>query len=96
MNHKEITAHIRRRMKANGVNARVKMDEYCGTKVITVSVPNAAYVWSNEEAKEIAVCVMVNRLTGARGTPIDIAHEVSVLSGTTYASRHYEFHGVNA
>lgn len=89
--HKELANHIRNRLKAHKVPARVKMNDFCGKSVITIVTPSYEYRWSAEQAREIAICVQVNRLTGAQGSPIDIDNLTAVLQGTT--QQNFEFNG---
>jgi len=91
MNHKEMTAHIRNRLKAQNVPARVKMLDACGVRYVTIVTPTYEFRWNAEQAKAIAICVSVNKLTCARGMAIDIDHVAQVLQNTTQYD--FEFHG---
>lgn len=90
MDHKELTKHIRGRLKAHKVPARVKMNDFCGTAVVTIVTPSYDYRWSSEELREIGICAQVNRLTLSQGMPIDLAVMVQ-LTGLT--QHNFEFHG---
>ena len=92
MNHKEMTAHIRNRLKAHKLNARVKMSEACGIKYITVVTKNYGSSWTEQESREIAICAQVNGLTMAQGSEIDIENFVQT-SCFTGCQRNFEFHG---
>jgi hypothetical protein len=75
MNHKEITAHIRRRLAASGIKAKCKMAEACGLRSVEVVVPSYEARFTAEEIREIALIAKVNGLTGARGATINPEHE---------------------
>lgn len=67
MTHKEMTAHIRNRLKVMGVNARVKMNDFNGHRIVTVVVPVYEYRWTQEERDAILLVASVNGLTFIRG-----------------------------
>ena len=69
--HKQLTAHIRKRIKVVGVNARVKMgfgNE--GRKTITVCVPHYDARFTEEGIYQICHIAECNKLTYVRGLPI--------------------------
>jgi hypothetical protein len=70
MNHSEMTKHIRGRVKAAGIKARVYKDVSCGSEVIVVAVPNAETTFSDDEQYEIALIGLCNNLSYVRNTPI--------------------------
>lgn len=76
MTHKEMAAHIRKRLKVEGIKSRVRKYVACGTKYIAVSMDtdrfHNAREWSPEEAYMIGFIAKCNKLTGARGTEIDL------------------------
>lgn len=72
MNHKQMTAHIRSRIKAAGIKAKCKMQDYCGNQVISVDVPAYGIEFNAEEQREIRLIAICNKLTWARGMAIDI------------------------
>ena len=72
MNHKEMTAHIRNRIKAAGIKAKCKMQEYCGCVVISVDVPAYEVSFNEAEQREIRLIAKVNRLTFVRGMEIQL------------------------
>lgn len=69
MNHKEMTAHIRNRIKAAGIKARVKMQS---EGVVAVDVPAFNVIFSDDEQRKIRLIAQVNRLTWVRSMPINI------------------------
>lgn len=71
MDHKEMTAHIRKRMKAMKIPARVRMTDICGVEGIQVFVKKYGDKWTDAQRREIAICAKANRLTEARGSEID-------------------------
>lgn len=72
MSHKEITAHIRGRIKHAGIKARVRLYEACGSRFIQIAgiTPDAEF--TDEQQREIRIIAQVNGLTLSRGMPIDI------------------------
>lgn len=72
MDHKTLTAHIRKRIKVSGIEAKVKMQHYCGEQVIAVDVPNATAVFTESEQASIKLIAQCNHLTFARGLAIDL------------------------
>ena len=70
MNHKELTAHIRKRIKIAGIKARVAMQESCGDLVISVDVPKHDAEFSEEEQRAIRLIAKCNHLTRVRGMEI--------------------------
>lgn len=72
MNHKELTAHIRNRIKAAGIKAKCKMQEYNGCQVISIDVPEYNAEFSEEEQRQIRLIAKCNKLTFARGMEIDM------------------------
>ena len=78
MSHKELTSHIRNRIKAAGIKARVKMNADCGTKYITVVTPSFDARFTSEEIKTICTIAQCNKLTYVRnivtGKQIGRAH----------------------
>lgn len=77
MNHSEMTKHIRGRVKAAGIKARVYKDSACGSDYIVVCAPAADVVFSDDEQKQIALIGHCNNLTYVRNMPI-------VLDETTH------------
>lgn len=71
MNHKEMTAHIRNRVKAYGVKASVRKYSACGVQWIQVSVPSPGARFEESEIKQIALIAKTNGLTFARGLEVD-------------------------
>ena len=87
LTHKEITAHIRSRIKAEKIKARVDMFATCGVKYIRVFVPAHDAVFSEENQRTIRNIAKCNNLTRARGEEIDVERM------TDPQSMHFEFHG---
>jgi hypothetical protein len=76
MNHSEMTAHIRKRIKASGIKARVRksvVSGVFGAGGIQIMTPSYDVKFSGEESREIAFICDCNRLTGVRGDPIDVS-----------------------
>lgn len=90
MTHKEMTAHIRKRIKIAKIPARVKMNEWCGRRVITVVTPTYEFRWGADQLKTIGAIAKTNNLTGAQNSPIDIDNTAR-LTGATQLN--FEFHG---
>ena len=86
MTHKEMTANIRKRLKVEGVKARVDMIEACGVKCIRVFVPAFDATFTDEEQRKIRFIAKLNRLTRARRSEIDVERM------TDPKSMHFEFH----
>jgi sugar phosphate isomerase/epimerase len=86
MTHKEMTANIRKRLKVEGVKARVDMSEACGIKCIRVFVPAPDHMFSEDDQRTIRTIAKLNRLTRSRGSEIDVERM------TDPQSMHFEFH----
>lgn len=87
--HKTMTAHIRKRLKAEGIKARVRMCKACGVRSIQVIVPSYESRFTADEIEMIAFICKVNGLTGARRSEIDPQHE-RLLTGKHQWE--FEFH----
>ena len=74
LNHAEMTAHIRKRLRAAGIKAHVRKQSDGGGPLIRIEVadrdPDVRF--TDEEQREILIIVSANGLTGARGSAIDI------------------------
>lgn len=90
MTHKEMTAHIRNRIKSAGIPANVRMLNYCGVKAIEVSGKTYETLFTEEQCKTIAIIAKSNNLTGALNSVIDIDIEAQ-LTGCN--RKCFEFHG---
>ena len=86
LTHKEMTKHIRSRIAASGIAARVKMADFCGQPVIVVCVPAYGIEFTEAQQREIRTIAKVNRLTSARGMEIDVDRM------TDPAQVNFEFH----
>lgn len=69
MNAKQMTAHIRSRIKAAGIKARVRFWPNGQIQVFGVT---AQASFTEEEQREIRLIASVNRLTWVRGMAIDL------------------------
>jgi len=87
MTQKEMAAHIRGRIKAAGINARVRMIESCGSKYIQVNAPTFDARFTDEQQRTIRTIAKVNHLTMVRGGEIDIERM------TNPASFDFQFNG---
>jgi hypothetical protein len=72
LNHKEMTKHIRTRIKVSGIKALVRMINSCGDSVIQVNTTEYGVEFTNEEQREIRKIAECNNLTWVRNAPIDI------------------------
>lgn len=93
MNHKEMVAHIRKRIKHEGIKARVKLADYCGVNWIHVDVATYGQSFDCEQARKIAIIADANKLTYAQGMPVDCSHQhwAQRPQGTHHFS--FVFHG---
>lgn len=64
----EMTAHIRRRIKAAGIKARVR--KFDDSRTIQVNAPAFGVEFTEDEQREIRHIAVCNRLTWVRGLPI--------------------------
>ena len=87
MSQKEMTAHIRKRVAASGIKARVMMRNYCDVRGIAVVTPAYEIKFTESEQREIRLIAKVNGLTCARGTEIDI----ELMTDPNQVN--FEFHG---
>jgi ATP-dependent Zn protease len=76
--HKEVTAHIRKRLKAAGIKAKCKMVSYCGRDTVQVAVPTFESRFTSEQIREFVTAAKVNGMTGCRGMELDIEHEAGL------------------
>ena len=72
MNHKEAAAHIRGKLKAQKIPARVRIYTACGTKYIQINGIKYDSEWTSAQSMAIRVCAQANGLKGARGSEIDM------------------------
>lgn len=77
-NHKDITAHIRKRLKAAGIKAKCKMVSFCGCDTVQVAVPSFESRFTSNQIREFVTAAKVNGLTGSRGMELDVEHESSL------------------
>jgi hypothetical protein len=71
LTHKEITAHLRKRIAVAGIKARVRLYEACGDRYIQVSGATFEAEFSEEEQRTIRQIAKTNGLTFAQGMEID-------------------------
>jgi len=71
MNHKEMTAHIRNRIKVAGIAAGCSKYTSCGVNWIRVSVTSYEQDFTPCEQSRIKLIAQSNGLTLARGLPIN-------------------------
>ena len=74
MTFKEITAHIRRRVRAENIPARVRMVESCGTRIVQVFGVTHEARWTPEQLTLIGRIARVNGLTFVRQMPVTEDH----------------------
>ena len=72
LSHKEMTAHVRNRIKAAGIQARVKMVESCGVRWVYVDGATYEARFNEVQQREIKIIAQVNGLRFARGMAIDL------------------------
>lgn len=84
MEHKEMTKHLRYRLRKAGVPCRVRMNDYCGVRVIQVITPAYDERWTPEQLRQIGLIARVNKLTLQRGMPI---YEDAVIAQLTEATQ---------
>lgn len=72
MNHKDMTAHIRNRIKVAGIKAKVKMQEFCGYQVVAIDVPAYEIEFTAEEQRAIRHIAKCNGLTLSQGMEINV------------------------
>jgi hypothetical protein len=87
MSHKEMTKHIRNRVAASGIKARVMMRNYCCVHGITVVTRAYDIEISESEQREIRLIAKANKLTGARGMEIDLDRMTDPMQ------HNFEYHG---
>lgn len=89
MTHKEITAHFRNRLKIEKIKAKVKMNEACGIKYVTIVVPAFETRFTAQEIKIIGIIAQVLKLTDARKSEIDLDNMVQLTGKIQWD---FEFH----
>tara|TARA_R100000008_G_C3563737_1_gene157823 strand:+ start:72 stop:392 length:321 start_codon:yes stop_codon:yes gene_type:complete len=73
LNHKEMTSHIRKRIKIAGVKANVRMQKGLGNdKIIQVNTIEYGVEFTKEEQRAIRHIAVCNNLTWVRNMPIDV------------------------
>jgi len=84
MNHKELTKHLRGRLAHAGVPCRVRMNEYCGHRVVQIITPTYDKRWNAEQLAQIALIARCNHLTMAQGLPV---HDDAIMRQLTSATQ---------
>jgi len=80
MTNKEMTAHIRSRIKAAGIKARVIGRHICGENRITIATQSYDARFNSKELRDIAVIASANRLTMVMGVAINL-NTIDKLTG---------------
>lgn len=83
MTHQELTRHLRKRLKLAGVPCRVRMNEYCGARVVQVITPTHETRWTPGQLRQIGLIASVNHMTMARGLPVHAPEVMEQLTGAT-------------
>jgi hypothetical protein len=71
MNHRQLTNHIRNRIKREGIDASVRGHRSCGVVWIVVEVDEPGKSFTQQQCKKIALIAFINGLTYAKGVPVD-------------------------
>lgn len=69
LSHKEMTAHIRKRIKVAGINAKIRMAS--GNEIV-ISAPTYDYDFSEDEQRAIRHIAQCNNLTLVRGMRVNV------------------------
>lgn len=93
MNHREMTKHIRGRIKAAKIPARVRLYTACGRNCIQVDRVTHDGVWTGSQAREINLIADVNGLTHAQGSKIDLSEGYWSRVPEWRGCFTFEFHG---
>ena len=72
LTHKDITGHIRSRVKIAGIKARVTMSDACGQPVVHVFTIGPDVSFTEAEQREIRHIAKCCKLTKAKGLEIDV------------------------
>jgi hypothetical protein len=96
LTHKEMTSHIRNRLKASKIPARVRLYTACSTNYIHIFGVKSDSVWTSKQAQEINLIAAVNNLTGARRSNIDHSDAYWSQVKEWRGDFHFEFHGVQS
>lgn len=75
LTHKEIAAHLRDRLRFEGIQARVQMRSYCGEKVVAVAPTTYEGRFTHDEQRTIGAIADVNGLSFSQGMAIDTTHD---------------------
>lgn len=71
MNHREMTNHIRNRLKHEGIEASVRGHRSCGVQWIVVAMDEHGKSFTQQQCQKIALIASINGLTYAQGVPVD-------------------------
>jgi hypothetical protein len=83
LNHAEMTAHIRNRIKAAGIKARVRAQS-CGSASIQVNTPVYGQEFSSADQRAIRHIALCNKLTLVRGMEIIIEQDTNPFEFNFY------------
>ena len=84
LNHKEITAQVRKEIKAAGVNALVKMQDSCGSKVIRVDAKAYGVEFSDCDQEKVRGIAISNGLSWVRGLEIEVSQNTNPFNFSFY------------
>ena len=87
MTHKEMTAHIRGRLKHEGIPARCRLFEACGSLCIQIFGKTYETRFTREQGFLIGRIARVNGLTFVRGIPVTEEHCADIAHAA-----HYDFY----
>jgi hypothetical protein len=87
--HTEMTKHIRNRIKAANIKAKVHMYSACGVNYICIVAPTYESWFTADEIEKISIIAQVNKLTGARGSAIDVSRNRQLIEKEQWD---FEFH----
>lgn len=88
--HKTFTAAIREAIKSAGVPARVKMDVFCGTPIVSIVTPSYDFRWTEDQARKITDICITSGLRCSQNSDIDRDNMILVLQRTT--QQNFEIH----
>ena len=72
MNHLELTATVRKNIKAAGVKARCRKMFICGCEIIQVYTVKHGMEFTHDDQRKIKLIATSHGLTGVRGIKIDV------------------------
>lgn len=90
MTHAEMAKHIRNRLKHEGIKAKCSIYTSCGTRYIRIVTPEYGSYFTAQQLEKIGVIACVNKLTNARGEPINMEILIQMTKKDQFD---FEFHG---